>query len=176
MSLANHLARPVLGLAQGPSWRQVHLSADMESSAKDPGRLGLPSLRVAPPKPSRLVFGAALCSSLGPPAMRQLVQVAILCLAKGGSFSQWSPNSARASHSPSIPDMDPEPPGVDSGISPPPHLCPQTPPLPAALGRPLLGLVQALRSALCAHRTVAFPLHPSRRGQRIGWFGALGAL
>ena len=50
LSLANHLAWPVLGLALSPSWWHVHLSARMDSSLKDPGRFVISSLLLAPPK------------------------------------------------------------------------------------------------------------------------------
>ena len=39
LSLVNHLAWPVFGLTRGPSWWHVHLSAKMDSSEKDSGRL-----------------------------------------------------------------------------------------------------------------------------------------
>ena len=39
LSLANHLAWPIFGPTQGPSWWHVHLSAKMDSSEKDSGRL-----------------------------------------------------------------------------------------------------------------------------------------
>ena len=42
LSLARRLARPILGLAQGPSWWPVYLSA------KDPGRLVVSSLLLSP--------------------------------------------------------------------------------------------------------------------------------
>ena len=57
LSLANGLAKFVPGLAQGPSWGFSCLSAKVDSSAKDPGRLVISSLLLAPPKPS--------CQSLG---------------------------------------------------------------------------------------------------------------
>ena len=44
LSLADHLAQPISGLALGPSWWHVHLSVKMGSSAKDPGRLVVSSL------------------------------------------------------------------------------------------------------------------------------------
>ena len=61
-SLANHLAWPIFSLTQGPSWWHSHLSANMDSSKKDAGRLvehilgwcPLPSW--APPRFSWLVF------------------------------------------------------------------------------------------------------------------------
>ena len=39
LSLASHLAWSMFVLTQGPSWWQVYLSAEMDSSAKDSGRL-----------------------------------------------------------------------------------------------------------------------------------------
>ena len=39
LSLASHLAWSMFVLTQGPSWWQVNLSAKMDSSAKDSGRL-----------------------------------------------------------------------------------------------------------------------------------------
>ena len=38
-SLASHLAWPISSLTQGPSWWHSHLSAKMDSSKKDAGRL-----------------------------------------------------------------------------------------------------------------------------------------
>ena len=38
-----------LALVLGPSWWYMHLSAKMDSSAKDPGRLVVSSLLLAPP-------------------------------------------------------------------------------------------------------------------------------
>ena len=49
LSLADHLAWPALGLAQGPSLWHMHLSAKMDSSRKDPERLAVSSLLLAPP-------------------------------------------------------------------------------------------------------------------------------
>ena len=46
--LANRLA-----LVLGPSWWCTHLSAKMDSSAKDPGRLVIFSFLLAPPKSSQ---------------------------------------------------------------------------------------------------------------------------
>uniref|UniRef100_A0A8D0Y932 Abhydrolase domain containing 4, N-acyl phospholipase B n=2 Tax=Sus scrofa TaxID=9823 RepID=A0A8D0Y932_PIG len=84
LSPANRLAQPVLGLAQGPSWWHLHLSAKMESNAKDAGRLAVSSLLSAPPKFSPLVIRAAPCSLSGPRAVKQLLQVAI-ALGQGGA-------------------------------------------------------------------------------------------
>ena len=39
LSLANHLAWPIFGLTQGPSWWHMHLSDKMDSSKKDSERL-----------------------------------------------------------------------------------------------------------------------------------------
>ena len=39
LSLANRLAWPIFGLTFGPFWRCAHLSAKVDSSAKDSGRL-----------------------------------------------------------------------------------------------------------------------------------------
>ena len=87
-SLTNHLARVVLDLAQGPSWWCGHLSAKMDSGAKDAGRLVVSSLLPAPPTSSGLVFRAAPRSLSGPPVMLQLMQAAITVRAKVGIFSQ----------------------------------------------------------------------------------------
>ena len=91
LSLADHLAWPALGLAQGPSWWHVHLSAKMDSSTKDSGRLVISSLPVAPPKSSWLFFRAALCSLSGPPAVRQLLQVVLVVLGQGWQFRSMVP-------------------------------------------------------------------------------------
>ena len=54
LSLANHLAWPIFGLTQGPSLWREHLSAKMDSSMKDSGRL------------VRHIMGWCLLSSFGP--------------------------------------------------------------------------------------------------------------
>ena len=42
----------------------------------------------------RVNFQGEPCSLSGPPTVRQLAQaVIVLCLAKVGGFSQWSPNN-----------------------------------------------------------------------------------
>ena len=64
------------------------LSAKMDSSAKDPGRLVFSSLVLAPPKFSQLVFRAASCSLSGLPTVRQPVQAIISMPAKVGRLSQ----------------------------------------------------------------------------------------
>ena len=74
----------------GPSWQD--LSAKMDLSAKDSGRLVVFSLLLAPSKFSWLVFRAAPCSLSGPPVVRQLMQVAITVPGQGGWFHHWSPN------------------------------------------------------------------------------------
>ena len=56
LSLVNHLAWPIFGLTQGPSWCQVPLSAMMDSSTKGSGSL-VSSLLLAPPEFSQLVLG-----------------------------------------------------------------------------------------------------------------------
>ena len=50
LSLANHLAWPVLDLAHHPPWWLELLSAKMDSSAKDSGNLVVSFLPLAPPK------------------------------------------------------------------------------------------------------------------------------
>lgn len=69
LSLASHLAWPVLALTQGPSWWCVRLSAKPDSSTKDAGRLVVSSLywppSLAPPKFSPLVFREARVSYQG---------------------------------------------------------------------------------------------------------------
>ena len=49
LSLASHLFQPTLDLAQDTSWL-AHLLAEMDSITKDPGRLVVSSLLLAPPK------------------------------------------------------------------------------------------------------------------------------
>lgn len=81
LSLANHLARPILGLAQGPSRWRTDLSAKIDdSSTKDPGKLLISSLLLAPPKSSQLVFRAAS----EPPVISQLMAGAIIVPGQGG--------------------------------------------------------------------------------------------
>ena len=91
LSLASHLSQPVLGLVQGPSWWCLHLSAKMDSSAKDSGRLVVSSLLLAPPKSSWLVFKAAPCSLPGLPIVRQFIQAVITLLGQGGHFQPMVP-------------------------------------------------------------------------------------
>ena len=91
LSLANCLARLVLGLAQCSSLWPSYFSAKMDSSTKDSGRLVISSLPVAPPKSSWLFFRAALCSLLGPPAVRQLLQVVLVVLGQGWQFRSMVP-------------------------------------------------------------------------------------
>ena len=100
LSLANHFARPRLGLAQGPRQWHVHLETKMDSSAKAPGRLVVSSFLLAPFKLSRFVFTAARSSLSGPPVLRQVMQVAIIMPGQGGHFSQWSPSTAPRPHTP----------------------------------------------------------------------------
>lgn len=64
--------------------------SQMDSSAKDTGRLVVASLLLAPLKFS--VCRAAPCFSPGLPVVRWLMQAAIITLVQGGSFSQWSPS------------------------------------------------------------------------------------
>ena len=57
LSLANHLAWPIGGLAQSSSLWQAHLSTKMDSSTKDPRKLVLSLFLWGPPKTSWLVLG-----------------------------------------------------------------------------------------------------------------------
>ena len=50
---------------------------------------------VGPSPTLQLVFRAAPGSRSGPPAVRQVMQVAIAVLGQGGHFSQWSPHRNR---------------------------------------------------------------------------------
>ena len=59
LSLGSRLAQPLLGPTQGPSWWHMYFLAKMDFSAKDPGRLVVSSLLLAPPKSSHLFFRAA---------------------------------------------------------------------------------------------------------------------
>lgn len=96
LSLASHLAWSMFVLTQGPSWWQVNLSAKMDSSAKDSGRLIrhlmgwhlLPAF--GPSDPSQLVFWSSTMSLSRPPIVRQLMQVAVIMPIKAGSFGQRS--------------------------------------------------------------------------------------
>ena len=56
LSLANRLTRPIRDLTSGPFWWQVQLSAKMDSRAKDPGRLVVSFLLLAPLKSSQFVL------------------------------------------------------------------------------------------------------------------------
>ena len=91
LSLASHLAWPILGLAQGPSWWRPHLSAKMEATAKDSGRLVVSFLLLAPLKFSWLVFRAARSSLSGLPVVRQLLQETIIMRGQGGWFLSTVP-------------------------------------------------------------------------------------
>ena len=80
----------IFGLTQGPSWWREHLSAKTESSVRVSGRLAghimgwhlLPLLG-----PSQIIL-AALCSLLGPPVVKQLMQAVLILPGEGGQF--WS--------------------------------------------------------------------------------------
>ena len=86
LSLASHLAWPICGLTQGPSWWGSYLSPKMDSSKKSPGILaGQYCGGASPPSfwplqnfPHVRFWGAALCSWLGPPVVRQLMQAVII--------------------------------------------------------------------------------------------------
>ena len=92
LSFTSHLAQPGLGLAQGPSWWHLQLLAMMDPSTKDPGRLVVFPLLLAPPTSPQVVFRAAPSSLSGAPVGLQLIRAAIICLAKVGGFNYWSPN------------------------------------------------------------------------------------
>ena len=64
-SLANCPAWPLLGLAQGPSWWHMHLSAKMDSSVKNSGRLVVSFFLLAPLKISQLVFRGSTTFLIG---------------------------------------------------------------------------------------------------------------
>ena len=69
----------------------VHLSAKMDSSAKDPGRL---FVSTPPTDPSHILPVCLQGSSrflMGPPVVRQRVQVAILVPGQGGAVSVRGP-------------------------------------------------------------------------------------
>ena len=65
----NHLAWAIFGLTQGPSWWLTHLSAKMDSSMKDSGRLVghivSSLLLLAPPEFSQLVFSGSTMFLIG---------------------------------------------------------------------------------------------------------------
>ena len=91
--LANHLAQPILGLAQGPSWWCPHFSAKMDSSTKDPGRLGVSSFLLAPPKFLVSLWGSTMfltrASCCEDSTCKKLSSSFMV---KMGSFGQWSPD------------------------------------------------------------------------------------
>ena len=74
----------LLDLAQGPSWWRVHLSAKMDSSAKDSVMLVISSLLLVPSKFSQVVLRAAPGSLSGPPALGKFIQMAIIVPGQGG--------------------------------------------------------------------------------------------
>ena len=86
-----YLAQLILGLAQGPSWCHMNLSAKMDSSAKDPGRWVVPSLLLSPPRSTWLVFRAAPGSLSGPPTGRPFMQAAVVGLGQGGHLLSLVP-------------------------------------------------------------------------------------
>ena len=94
--LASFLAQPIFGLAQGPSWWPVHLSAKMDFSAKDSGKLVVSSLLLAPPTFS--VFAVAPCSLSGAPVVRQLMLATIIVSGQGVQFQSTIPNNFFNTH------------------------------------------------------------------------------
>lgn len=72
----------------------------MESSAKDPRRLGISPLLWAPLEFSQLVLGGSPLFLTGASVVRQLIQVVISIVSgQDGGFSQGSPNNNRTHHS-----------------------------------------------------------------------------
>ena len=97
LSLANHLAWPIFGLTQGPSWWCVHPSAKMHSGEEDSGRLvGRPfgPCRILPVS----FRAAALRSLLGPPVVRQLRQ-AVISMPGQGLSQRFLDRTFQRSHS-----------------------------------------------------------------------------
>ena len=94
LSLASHLAWPIFGLTQGPSW--WHLSAKIDSSKKDFGRLVRHTdwYLLPPFGPSRILlvsFRQQSCSLPGPLVARQLMQVVIIVPAQGEQVQSTVP-------------------------------------------------------------------------------------
>ena len=89
LSLASHLAWFIFGLTQGPSWWCLHLSAKMDSSESNSGRLVISSLFwPLPNSPNWLPFSAATLSSLSRlPVVRRQAG-----LAKVDGFGYQFPN------------------------------------------------------------------------------------
>lgn len=74
LSLASHIARPIFGLDQGPSW-WPHISQPRWSPGpRILGGWSSPPFFWVPPTLSGLVFWAARCSWSGPPVVRLLTQ------------------------------------------------------------------------------------------------------
>ena len=82
---------PPLGLAQGPSWWYVHLSAKIRFQCQESWEVGCLPPPSAPPKFSQFVFRAASCSLSGLPTVRQLMQAATVMLGQAGQFRSVIP-------------------------------------------------------------------------------------
>ena len=92
LSLANRLAWPIFGLTQCPSWWRGHLSATVDSSEEDSGRLvGHMEWHLLSPFDLSwiLVVGGSLLvprSLPGPPVVRELMQVVTIRPGQGRRF------------------------------------------------------------------------------------------
>ena len=101
LSLATHLSWPIFSLTQGPSWWRSHLSAKMDSSEKDSGRLvgHIMDWHLLPPfGPSQILLISFRWQHRVPYGDLLLrdnsCEWLSLCLAKAGGFSQRFPNKS----------------------------------------------------------------------------------
>ena len=85
-SLASHLAWPISSLTQGPSWWHSHLSAKMDSSKKDAGRL-VEHIMGWFLGPSQILLVSFWQQARVP--YEDLLLQDSKCLAKVGDFARW---------------------------------------------------------------------------------------
>ena len=95
LSLANRVTHSIFDLAQGPSRWRGHLSAKTDSSTKDPGRAGCLLPATGPSQILLVSLQGSTCSFVGPPAVRQRMQVAMTVPGQGGQFQSMFPNEFR---------------------------------------------------------------------------------
>ena len=82
-SLASHLAWPIFGLTQGPSWWYTHLSAKLDSSVRVSGRLVGCMVSSFLFVPSQILPVRNTTFLIRPPLARQLRQVVIVMPGQG---------------------------------------------------------------------------------------------
>ena len=85
-SLASHLAWPIFGLTQGPSWWYTHLSAKLDSSVRVSGRPVGCMVSSFLFVPSQILPVRNTTFLIRPPLARQLRQVVIIMPGQGRQF------------------------------------------------------------------------------------------